>query len=161
ISSATGKYNIGNVGIFVWRLKSVRVDRAPAIPSVADGPACFRFSQLGADSQLFNHTPTVSGRVVESGMPGPLRVRALYDELEAARAALSPGESPVWRYRGDDPVVATCRDGVQVPRENIQICDLGDWSTPPTAESVPLPGGPLPLTCVVSVDPALGRLIFL
>jgi hypothetical protein len=99
-------------------------------------------------------------------MPGPLRPRAVYDELEAARAALSAGESPVWRYFTDEPVVAIYRDGVQVAREQIQICDLSGWTVPPTAESVPLPftppaPPPPPLTCVVSVDPKLGRLIFL
>jgi hypothetical protein len=161
ISSGTGKYNIGNVGIFLWRLKSHFVDRAPAIPSLADGDGCFRFSQLGADSRLFNRARTVTGRVAEADMPGPLRARAVYDELEAARAAMSAGESPLWRYFDDEPVVAIYRDGQPVARENIQICDLSGWSTPPTAETVPLPDGAPPLVCQVSVDPKLGRVIFL
>jgi hypothetical protein len=161
VSTGTGKYNIGNVGIFLWRLKSLEVDRAPAIRSVADGPFCYRFSQLGADSHLFNRARTTTARVVESDMPGPLRPRAVFDELEAARAALSAGKTPQYHYFDDEPSFTVYRDGEPFEPKYVQICDLSGWTTPPTAESVTLPPPDAPLVCQVSVDPKLGRLIFL
>jgi hypothetical protein len=172
ISQGVGKYNICNVGLFLWRLESFRVDRAPAIPATTVGPGRFRFSQLGSDSILFNPAADrTTRRVVESDMPGALRARAVYDELEAARLSLSGGETPTYAYLDSaDPAFEIYADGVAIPPDQIQICDLSDWATLPKAETVPvpIPNAPPPpapqattLSAIVSVDPKLGRLVFL
>jgi hypothetical protein len=162
IASGRGKHNIPHVGLFLWRLEAFAIERAPASPA---GPARFRFGQLGADSILFNPARTdtdLLARTDEGDVPGPLRPRALYDELEGARAALAGGHAPQLAYLGGArPAfrVFLPADGSEVPPELIQICDLSAWATLPPARTVTLPDGST-LRARVAVDPRLGRLAF-
>lgn len=154
VSTSSGKYNIGNVGVFLWRLFAIPVDRAPAIPATAVGPGRFWFDQLGVDSQLFNprHRDTPV-RASEADVPGPLRPRALYTELVAARAVVASSGTPTYRYfnRGNLSAFTVYVNGVALEPHQIQICDLSNWAVLPVAE----PGAK------VSVDPVLGRLVHL
>ncbi|HEY0251278.1 MAG TPA: hypothetical protein VGC41_07105, partial [Kofleriaceae bacterium] len=165
ISTRQGKYNIGNVGLFVWRLLAQPIELAPATPAVAIGPGRFRFDQLGADAVMFNRRPLdrpkaqLSARVVESDMPGPVRMRALYDELVALRASLVAGEPPKLDYFASPPVFRVYADGVEIPAEKIQICDLSDWTTLPAPISYALPMQ-APTTTRVAVDPRTGRFAY-
>src|SRR5580700_8336147 len=54
VASERGRYNIQNIGIFLWSLNSYSLTLSPASP-VAGNPNCFRFSTLGADMLLFNN----------------------------------------------------------------------------------------------------------
>ena len=158
-----GKYNIPNVGIFLWRLLAMYVDRAPAIPMTAVGPGRYTFSQVGRDAPLFNpsRTDLETGRVGEPDVPGPLRPRALFDEAEAARAALASGQNPSWVYlAATRPSLRVYDDGGEIAPELIQFCDLSQWSTLPPAKSFDVPNPPNPPvheTTRVAVDPRLGR----
>jgi hypothetical protein len=86
-----GRYNLANIGLFLWRLKSYAIEGVT--PRAVPGSTTrFRFSPLGLDEMLFNQPrPPVAAflRVAgEPGVPGPLRLLALYEELEARRQAM-------------------------------------------------------------------------
>src|SRR5262249_55422106 len=52
IASNRGRYNIPNIGIFLWSLNAYSITRAPAA-AVTSAPGCFRFSSLDMDIPLF------------------------------------------------------------------------------------------------------------
>jgi hypothetical protein len=51
IPTGAGRYNIPNVGIFLWRLQAYRLSESPAVSVDARR---FLFSPLGNDTELFN-----------------------------------------------------------------------------------------------------------
>jgi hypothetical protein len=94
-----GKYNIPNLGLFLWRLQSYQVTLAT--PRLVTGGAAerYHFHPLGLDEAVFNQPqtlPSFTSLAAEINVPGPLRRRALYDELEARRQALVDGHT-VWQ----------------------------------------------------------------
>ena len=48
IASRSGRYNIPNIGIFLWRVASLRLARSPLVGADGSGLG-FRFDQLGTD----------------------------------------------------------------------------------------------------------------
>ena len=86
-----GKYNVPNIGVFLWRLRAFPAENVPATPAIeiGAGPGFFRFSQLGQDLVLFCNPadpPTEIGvRSREDDMPQALDRRTLFDRLEALR----------------------------------------------------------------------------
>src|ERR1051325_874142 len=97
IASARGRHNISNIGIFLWRLQSYFLSRTDARAlSPADGR--FVFNPLGLEYPLFNRPKTetdIAHLAEEINVPGRLRARPLYDELEARRQAIVDLE-PTW-----------------------------------------------------------------
>ena len=170
ISVERGRYNIRNVGIFLWRLFAIPEAGAPATAD-ASSPANLRFDALGLDAPLFGKARPDAGttrRVRESDVPGPLRARALADELDAVRAAEVRGDPPPYDYFTPgqevflveyfDPTVSDpAKKWQAVPPDRIQICDLGTWRTPKPITFTPA-GGTL-TSCQLSVDPRNGRMI--
>ena len=65
IASRRGRYNIQNIGIFLWSLNAYSITQAPAAVTAAD-PLCFRFNSLGMDMPLFHRA---SRRARRSPMP--------------------------------------------------------------------------------------------
>ena len=52
--AASGRYNIPNIGIFLWRLLPFRLSDVPLTPDPGDASGRkFRFNPLGADLPLF------------------------------------------------------------------------------------------------------------
>jgi hypothetical protein len=154
----SGRYAIGNIGLHAWRLEPQRVIRSTARPVVDPPDGRYLVDPVGLPVPLFNPgtaEPAITSLAQEHHVPGPLRRRALYDELEALRA----GEVGQPRWFGDDPVVEVFADTgsglVAVPVERLTAADLSDRTTPP-ATGWPRPQAPL----VVAVDPVLGRLAF-
>jgi hypothetical protein len=180
--SGEGRYNIPNVGLFLWRLYPYEVEHATARCIVAAGDGCYTFSPLGDDVPLFNLPRTeteITHLAEEINAPGPLRRRALHDELRAWRQALADAASSsapngsVFRpvYFGNQPVFEIFVDGEEdpVPPEKILICDLSEWSRPDDLQiitpsddphCVKTPGCGVELEIAVAVDPELGRLAF-
>jgi hypothetical protein len=151
IASSRGKYNIPNLGIFLWRMQSYEITRsvARAATDVSDGR--YRFNPLGLDIPLFNSPRTKidpGTQDSEFEVPAMLRRRPLYDELEALRHAKPNGPSLVRNYFGEPPVFQIFKSGQDGPvrPEQILICDLDDWRRPVKGS--------------VAVDPVLGRLVF-
>ncbi|PLX77650.1 MAG: hypothetical protein C0607_00875 [Azoarcus sp.] len=173
-----GRYNLPNIGLFLWRLQAYPVQRGTAHPATTR-PGFYTFDPLGLAQPLFNRARTeddISHLAQAINVPEPLRWRDLHAELEARRQALTDGEEPDDRYFADaagGPVLKVWVDGQAVPVEHLVICDLGpipgvapeDWRHPPASITVrankpgrpdrtfPVAGGML-----VGIDPQRGRL---
>jgi hypothetical protein len=177
VARRRGRYNIPNVGLFLWRLRPYPITRGTA-RRIAEG--CYTFHPLGLDAPLFNPTQTedeISHIAETVNVPEPLRRRPLYFELEAQRQAIADGHSPAFAveqsaYFGKSPVLRIFKVSgaiVEIPSPEILICDLSDppaplpetWRRPPSSKTYNQ-GEPaqntLPIT--VAVDPVLGRMAF-
>lgn len=150
IEPRRGKYNIPNVGIFLWRLKSYSITDAPAFKL---DDTRFLFDVLGKDIQLYNKPqtePEVTHLAEPTNVPVPLGRRILDSYLET--------------YYGKDKSLLVNVDGVDVPIHessppgeelSVCICDLSDvidsgnnvtWAHHPEGK--------------VAIDPVLGRIAF-
>lgn len=151
IGLGRGRYNIPNIGLFLWRLQSYAVQQGQPGPPGSDAPAgCFTFDPLGRDLPLFNRPQTetdISHLAEEFNVPDRLRRRPLFDELNALRASLLAGQTPTPVYFGTDPALRVYQDGAPIPPEAMMICDLSDWHTPAADGAIR-----------AQVDPVLGRL---
>ena len=163
IATAGGRYNIPNIGIFLWRLQSYPLSRVTAREVPGKG---YTFDPTGIDIPLFNR-PQTEREIVhlaeELNVPAPLRRRPLYDELEARRQALTNNKTLQHVYFGQQPVfrVFMVIDGApeEIPPEEILICDLSDWRIPPTEVDYPTPTATVSHLILAAVDPVLGRLV--
>jgi hypothetical protein len=149
IAVGRGRYNIQNIGIFLWSLHSYGVTDAPAT-AVAASPLCFRFSPLGRDMPLFN-LPVFQGSDITAparpaNVPDRLRRHVLCQDIQdivagAPAVYYGAGKSLVLRI-GGQPVAPTA----------IQVCDLsgadGSWA------NMPAPSG----NYAAAIDPHLGRI---
>jgi hypothetical protein len=148
IASGRGRYNIPNVGVFLWRLGDFSITDTPATPVTGD-PLRYRFSQLGIDGPLFNHPEPeieIAHLAEKVNVPGVLTRRELSANLED--------------YWGR--ALALTVNGIAVPnpavlnetiRDRVKICNLsddpnsaGDW--------VHMPAD------LIAIDPELGRIAF-
>ncbi len=176
IRTGRGRYNLGNIGLFVWRLASYLVRGGSAGTPAAAPPGGFTFDPLGRDLPLFNRPQTeteITHLAEEINVPAPLRRRPLYDELEARRQALVLGREPRFLYfddrpnRADPPVLQVILPGAStpIPADEILVCHLGEWTPPPATRGYPVPQPDGSVVFVdraisVAVDPVLGRLMF-
>jgi hypothetical protein len=87
-----GKYNLPNIGLFVWRLKSYAIEGVTPREIVDGTNTRYRFNPAGLDEPLFNQpAPPASAFIPVTGevdVPGGLRRRALYEELETRRQTM-------------------------------------------------------------------------
>lgn len=179
IKPGRGRYNIPNIGLFIWRLQSYFVSRSSPRAEASPADGRYTFSPLRQDQPLFNRPQTeteITHLAEEIHVPGLLRRRPLYDELETRRQALVDGVAPVAGYFGSQPVLQVfVRDNVgdpvvEIAPEAILICNLSDppvpvpdvWLRPPASKLYqPSAGGPKQSrTIKVAADPVLGRLAF-
>jgi hypothetical protein len=158
-----GRYNLPNVGIFLWRLRALRISSVPLVPDPADTTGRrFRLNPLGADLRLFRAAQVeddMSHIAEPMNVPDPLTVRRMALDVEDAQASVNP---PPDERRDDDygpgESLAFALGGVRVPVSRIQICDLSDivdaannvigWNH----EAVDLAGA-------IGVDPERGRVL--
>lgn len=164
-----GRYNIPNVGVFVWRLKvySVSKTRARLLEQVSD--ESFTFSILGNDSQLYTRVQPKSATQRysnELNFPTPIRRRRFEKHLAdyygeekslfiwtATRGPLQV-EQPTRKHE-HAAAQPPARGRQQVPQviwepvglERIVAADLSDWQYQPVGNQI-------------AVDPVLGRLAF-
>jgi hypothetical protein len=140
IAAGRGRYNIPNIGIFLWRVGAHRLQRSPATPEAGD-PAGrrFRFSPLGNDTTLFTRPEgeeEITHLAEPINVPAPIGRRTLDRDLA--------------RYYGPERSVQLHFGPNDVARADIAVCDLRDagagW-----AHDAP-PGK-------VAIDPELGRLV--
>ena len=115
--SGSGRYNIPNVGIFLWRLQPFGLSHVPLSldPGDATGRK-FRMNPLGADQPLFRRpvTETVISHIAEPvNVPAPLRIRELALQMhEAQRTASVLAETQDY---GEDRSFVLWRAGAVVP----------------------------------------------
>jgi hypothetical protein len=170
IALGQGRYNVPNIGIFVWRLQAYPMIEADAEPA---GPGRFRFDPLGRDLPLVNLPETEEAAehsAEDINVPAPLAYRPLYRELEARRAALALGRTPRARWFDGTPpfdVWLQAAPGdpfVKAAAEAVAVCDLhdvgaGDWRRPPAQLQYPDPAeAPVARQILVGVDPLRGRI---
>jgi hypothetical protein len=145
IASGRGRYNIQNVGIFLWTLGAYPVTDAPATATATQG--CFRFSSLGIDAPLF-HGPVSQGEQITAlaspaNVPDRLRRRVLCEDLRKGVGAV---------YYGPGKSLLLTLDGQPVNPYELEVANLsgadGSWVNLPAADS--------PYAAVV--DPELGRI---
>ncbi len=134
IATGQGRYNIPNLGIFLWRLTAYPLTRSPAFQ--VDNRR-FRFDPLGQDTPLFTKPETedeVTHLAEPINVPDPIRRRVLDAHLN--------------QYYG--PGKSLFIEGVDI--NAVEACNLSDasggaWAhTPPAGK--------------VAVDPVLGRIAF-
>ncbi len=169
VASGRGRYNIPNVGLYLWRLQSYPLTRVKARQMVGLSEGCFMFSPLGNDAPLFNRPQTemeITHLAEEINVPGILRRRPLFAELKARRAALERKETPQADYFGVVPVLQVYLGGEEkpLPPEDLVACDLSNWdksgwSAPKPTKYFDADGNQRKTR--VAVDPAIGRLVLL
>lgn len=156
IESRRGRFNIPNVGIFLWRLDAYPHTRSPAV-RVDDRR--YLASPLGHPLQLYAN-PVAEDEITHLAepinVPDPIGRRML-----DARKALYYGsrESSGAEVDNAEPSVVLYADGVEVPRESVVACNLADdgggWAHAPLTGS--LPDGTT-LGDKYGIDPVLGRI---
>jgi hypothetical protein len=130
-----GKYNIPDVGVYVWRWKNNSVAGAPAFMF---DQRRYLFSPLGQNMPLFNGPPpraSFSGVMTRLDVPQPIRRREFFDQ-------------PADFYGSSMQLIA---DGAVIDVSQICSCDLSDrsggrWGCVPKDK--------------VAIDPELGRIQF-
>jgi len=138
-----GRYNIPNVGLFLWRLKAYQLTREPAYALEELGSSVFTFSVLGIDVPLFTRpVPELSPYEIANppNLPVPISRRMLERNLVGY---YGPDKSFTiwaagWRDRNDVTLV---------PPEALVVADLSGWHYRPAQNRV-------------AVDPELGRIVF-
>lgn len=162
--AGSGRYNIPNIGIFLWRLLALRLSAVPLVPAPGDASGRkFRVNPLGADLRLFRHARTeedIDQLAAPANVPEPLGVRLMARALRATQAGPMPDAVLDDDYGSGESVVFL-RPGTPlapVPVTDVRICDLRDlldsggnvigWNH---EASVP-PG-------VIGLDPERGRVL--
>lgn len=154
ISTDGGKYNIKNVGLFLWQMQSCPVTKSTA-RRYEEGR--YWFHPLGYDMPLFNR-PKMALQADQStdeiNVPGMLSRMDLYEDLESLKRSISEGKDGVSKYMADQPSLQIFLDEQSISPEEIVICNLEDWDDlilPPDGSS----------EARVAVDPEMGRLALL
>ena len=148
IETRLGKYNIPNIGIFLWRLQQQRIEDAPAF--VVDG---FRycFDPLGKSVPLFTDAQPES--------PEPARATPYNVAMPISRWMLADDLKGAAQYYGSTAPYASINLSWQEgPPSNTKVCacNLSDvldssgnvigWAHQPQK--------------VIGIDPQLGRIVF-
>ena len=156
IDSGRGRYNIPNIGLFVWRLAPYANFGHPAF---AVGPNRYTFDPFGGDVPLVNLPAVTASTFALTGrlnLPFFLQRYPLYTDVQpyAAPAPQPPPPPPPAvpppppSPGPTQPPVGVAVNGTAVLPAAIGWCDLSSWA-PPTAAGIS-----------VAVDPVLGRLVF-
>jgi hypothetical protein len=129
-----GRYNIPNIGIFLWRLRSHSLTKQPLVPDPGDASGRkFRVNPLGADLRLFGNAQPeddISHLAEPVNVPEPLSVRLMALAVKAAQASTLVAPDAVLgdNYGGDEGIVLL-RPGSPpkpVSVSKVRICDLRD-----------------------------------
>jgi hypothetical protein len=147
IASGRGRYNIPNVGIFLWRLRAYSLTGSPAVPAALGDKRRFLFSPLGNNTPLFN-LPLTEDEFTHLAEPVnvPARIsrRVLHNDLEDYYGR---GRSILLNVNGQDVLP---NNPSQKLNDLIRVCDLSDhqgtWANLPKDK--------------IALDPVLGRLAF-
>ena len=151
IEPRRGKYNIPNIGIFLWRLGSYSVTNAPAFKL---DDRRYLFDALGKDIQLYNDPQTedeITHLAEPVNVPLPLPRRFLHRYLSTY---YGPGKSLLLNVNGQD--VPSTESSPATSPFAVRVCDLSDlkdavgnvigWAHMPTDK--------------IAIDPVLGRIAF-
>ncbi|HTW47747.1 MAG TPA: hypothetical protein VMD92_07355 [Acidobacteriaceae bacterium] len=158
VPGGMGRYNLQNIGIFLWSLNAYTLTEVPAT-AVSGNPQCFRFSTLGADMPLFHQatelpdeTTTLAG---PSNVPARLTRHLLCHDI---RAITGKKQAPPVYY-GPGLSLAIYSGGSLQDASRILVTDLsgndGSWANlSQLSDTSKLPAG----ADTIAVDPRLGRI---
>lgn len=146
IASNRGRYNIQNIGIFLWSLGAYSITKSSATQSAAD-PLCLRFSSLGMDIPLFHRAVSQGEEITAAArpvnVPDRLRRRVLCADVQKGVGA---------EYYGETASLAIYLNDQLLNPYQLRIADLsgddGSWVNLPAA------GSPY----AAAIDPELGRI---
>lgn len=130
--AGSGRYNIPNIGIFLWRLQAFRLSAVSLTPDPGEPSGRrYRFNPLGADQPLFRLPVSethITHLATPANVPAPLTVRLMAMAFRAAGA--DPGlpvdygpTHSVMLLRAPALPGAPARP---VDASDIRICDLRD-----------------------------------
>jgi hypothetical protein len=142
------RYNLPNVGVFAWRLKTYSVTQAPAYCLEEESPNCFLFNALGCDTPLYNRS-----RANPAEPPGkldlPTRISRRDLQSFETNEAGETVSSGIPLYYGDGLSFAIWVGSPRklLPAKSLVVADLKDWTYRPLPDQV-------------AVDPQLGRIAF-
>ncbi|GET39230.1 hypothetical protein [Microseira wollei] len=137
IASGRGRYNIPNIGIFLWRLNSYSLANSPAFKL---DDRRYLFNSLGNNTQLFNKPETedeITHLASPINVPMPISRRVLDRYLEV--------------YYGEEKSLFIKVDNAKIDINQIVVCNLsdktgGEWAHKPENK--------------IAIDPVLGRIAF-
>ncbi len=138
IASRRGRYNIPNIGIFLWRLGSYSLTSSPAF-KLDDHR--YLFNPLGTNTPLFTNSPT-DGEITHIA-------EQINVSMPISRQML---DKHLADYYGRGKSIFIQNDGMDVLIGQIKVCDLSDitgggWAHNPPAKTI-------------AIDPVLGRIAF-
>ncbi|GAX60138.1 tRNA-dihydrouridine synthase [Candidatus Scalindua japonica] len=135
IETRRGKYNIPNIGIFLWRLRSYQVTKTPAYK--LDNRR-YRFNGLGIDSAIYNNPESereISHLAEPINVPMSISRRVLHEYLNT--------------YYGKGKSLFLIVDDEEIEADEIIVCDLSDEGANLWVH--------MPLN-MIAIDPFLGRI---
>jgi hypothetical protein len=165
---SSGRFNIPNVGLFLWRIEALPLTRVPLVADPGDASGRrWRLNPLGADLALHRRPVTEASIDVLSApinVPAALQVREMALQVRAAQAAgqdgcddWGAGRSVVVFDGNGDPFALNAPPPLpgDPPPPRLRICDLrNDPAVPGTwAHEADLGDDELGL------DPSLGRVL--
>jgi hypothetical protein len=146
IATRRGRYNVPNIGVFLWSLSAYQISMQQAAISPADGQ-CLRFNSLGMDEPLFHRAISqgdeITAPAAQYNVADRVRRRMLCDDLPKGVGAV---------YYGEGKSLAIYLDGALLNPYEIAVATLsgadGAWTNMPALGSA----------FRAVVDPELGRL---
>jgi hypothetical protein len=156
-----GRYNIPNIGLFLWRLQPFRLSDIPLTRHRGDATGRkFRFNPLGADQPLFRRpvTQTVISHIAEpANVPDAINLRLMARAVKAAATDPTVADD----YGDGDSIVLSrpnaepAKPPIAIDVASIRVCDLrdvpGGWAHEDTVATVNQDK--------ISIDPQLGRVL--
>jgi hypothetical protein len=151
IAIERGRYNLPNIGVFLWSLNPYPLVNAPCVSAPAGSTGavanqCFCMHPLGLDFPLFNYPVSqganVTAAAAPANVPDRLLRRVLCQDIQDGTGAV---------YYGEGKSVALFVNGSLLSPFQIQVCVLADadgsWINLPPSESPYL----------AAIDPETGR----
>jgi hypothetical protein len=142
ISSRSGKHNIPNVGLFLWRLQAYPLTQSPA---VAVDKHRFFIGPLGCSLQLFTH-PVTENQITHLAdflnVPDPISRFRLDDHLSD--------------YYGQRRSILIEDDNGPIAESDLSVCNLADVDPKDPSKG----WAHIPPKTKIAIDPVMGRLAF-
>ncbi|MEP6762804.1 MAG: hypothetical protein ABJB66_00770 [Gemmatimonadaceae bacterium] len=136
IARRRGRFNIPNIGLYLWRINDYELAASPAVKLVAAATdRRYMFSPTGSNAPLFNHAvaeDTITHIAERTNVPQPITRRELWDNIGA--------------FYGDS--IAVRFGNTILPTSAVTASDLSDFGS----------GWAYTPTTTVLIDPVLGRL---
>jgi hypothetical protein len=155
IASGRGRYNIPNIGIFLWRLGAYALTNSPAVQFPSDTRR-YLFSPLGNNTPLFSRAQNedeTSPLAVPTDVPMPISRRVLAAYLDSYYG-IDP--KSLLLYVDGKPVLPDPQQPTQKVSDLIEVCNLSDLTD---ASNTVIGWAHVPKD-KIAIDPVLGRIAF-